>query len=87
MDGAKAMIFKLLSLFRHLTPGDAVKDSLLAVYGYWPALLMHIETGLLLGLLNLVLVAIFRGIELRHRMKLDRMKLAAEAKRRDEADS
>lgn len=80
------MIFRLLSLFRHLTPGDAVKDSLLAAYGYWPALLMHVETGLLLGLLNLALVAVFRGLELRHRMKLDRLRLAAEAKGRDEAD-
>jgi hypothetical protein len=80
------VLFKLLSLFRHLTPGDAAKDFALSVYGYWPALLMHIETGLLLGLLNLLLVAIFRGLELRHRMKLDRMRLAAQLKKPDEAE-
>ena len=80
------MLDKLLTFFRFLTPGDAVKDSLLTVYGYWPALLVHVETGLLLGLLNLLLVAVFRGLELRHRMKLDRLRLAAEAKRKDEAE-
>ena len=80
------MLDKLLTLFRHLTPGDAVKDSLLAVYGYWPALLMHIETGVVFAVLNLLVVVIFRAVELRHRMKLDRQRLAAELKGRDEAD-
>jgi hypothetical protein len=80
------MTFYLLSLFRFLKPGDAVKDAALGLYGYLPALVMNIETGLLLGLLNLALVAIFRGLELRHRMRLDRERLAARLKKPDEAD-
>lgn len=80
------MLIRILSLFKFLTPGDAVKDSALAIYGYLPAVFMHMETGLLLGILNLLLVALFRGLELRHRMKIERLK--AERRRLpDEADS
>ena len=80
------MLFTLLSLCRFLKPGDALKDTALTAYGYLPALIMNIETGLLLGLLNLLLVAVFRGLELRHRMKLDRQRLAARLKGSDEAE-
>lgn len=54
------------SVIAHLvSPGDAVKDTLLAGAGFSPALFMaHVETALFLGLLNLLLVAIFRGVEL-----------------------
>ncbi|MCA1615036.1 MAG: hypothetical protein LC795_15570 [Acidobacteria bacterium] len=76
-------MLRILSLFKFLTPGDALKDTALAAYGYWPALVMHMETGLLLGLLNLLVVVIFRVVELRHRMKIERLRAL---KKPDEAD-
>lgn len=52
-------------LLNLVSPGDAAKDTLLAGAGFSPALfLAHAETALLLGLLNLLLVAVFRGAEL-----------------------
>lgn len=48
-----------------ITPGDAVKDSLLGGAGLSLALFFkHVEIGLLLGVVNLLLVAFFRGLEL-----------------------
>lgn len=78
------MLSYVLSLVRFIKPGDAVKDTVLAAYGYWPALIMHIETGLVLGLLNLLVVIVFRTVELRHRMRLDRERL--KDKGRDETE-
>lgn len=53
-------------MLHHLvTPGDACKDTLLAGAGFSPALfLAHVETALIIGVLNLVVVVIFRGVEL-----------------------
>lgn len=48
-----------------VSPGDAVKDTLLAGAGFSPALfLAHVETALVIGVLNVVVVAVFRGVEL-----------------------
>lgn len=53
------MIFNLVS------PGDAAKDTLLAGLGFSPALLIaHVETALIIGLANVLVVAVFRGVEL-----------------------
>lgn len=79
-------LFNLLSLLKFLRPGDAFKDTALAAFGYWPALVMQIETGVILGVLNLLVVVIFRAVELRHRMRLDRERAAARRKISDEAD-
>lgn len=79
-------ILSLLKLLKFLRLGDALKDSALAAYGYWPALLLHIETGLLLGLLNLLVVVIFRAVELRHRMKLDQIRAAELPKKPDDTE-
>lgn len=48
-----------------VSPGDAVKDTLLAGAGFSPAFfLAHVETALIIGVLNVVVVAVFRGVEL-----------------------
>ncbi|HEV2707059.1 MAG TPA: hypothetical protein VGV59_14130 [Pyrinomonadaceae bacterium] len=49
-----------------ITARDVLKDSALAGVGFSPvALLTSLEPGLILGILNLVVVIVFRVIELR----------------------
>jgi uncharacterized membrane protein YagU involved in acid resistance len=62
-EGQPVLLF-LVSLARLVTPGEAVKDSLLA--GAAPAVmfLAHVETALVIGVLNVLVVAVFRGVEL-----------------------
>lgn len=60
---------QLLSSVRLVSPGDAAKDTALAFFGFTPALLLpRLEGALLvtlvLGVLNLLVVAAFRAVEL-----------------------
>lgn len=53
-------------IFKVVTPSDLAKDFSFAVLGFSPAaLLPHLDTALVLGLLNLLIVVIFRVVELR----------------------
>lgn len=71
-------------MFQHFTPGEAVKDSCLAAFGFSPtAFLAHVETGLVLGVLNIVVVIVFRVIELRMKYKAREQAPEEEALSRD----
>lgn len=51
-----------------IKPGELVKDSALAALGFSPAaILPHLDTALCLGLANLLVVIVFRLVELRMR--------------------
>lgn len=63
------MLLQLYTLLRLVSPGDAAKDTALAGVGFAPALFTARFEGallvtLVLGLLNLLVVAGFRGLEL-----------------------
>lgn len=51
-------------MFHLVTPGDLAKDSFFVGAGFSPALLGHIETGLLFGFLTLGVNVVFRAVEL-----------------------
>lgn len=53
-------------IFKVITPGDLAKDASLTALGFSPAALFaHLDTALVLGIANLLIVVIFRLVELR----------------------
>ena len=73
-------MFVLVSIARLVTPGEAVKDTMLA--GGAPAvmLLAHADTAVIFGVLNVLVVAVYRAIELW-------LKYGRKGKARDDSDS
>lgn len=51
-------------LHKLVTPGDLLKDSALAGLGFSPAAFFHMEPAVFFGFLNLLVVVVFRAVEL-----------------------
>lgn len=47
-----------------VSPGDAAQDSMFTAAGFFPAFVAHVETALIIGLVNALIVVVFRGVEL-----------------------
>lgn len=54
-----------------LTSHDIIKDSVLAAFGFLPGALTQVDVAIIFGLLNLLVVILFRLFELRRRGKRD----------------
>lgn len=52
-------------LLHLVTPGDLAKDSFFSGLGFSPALLGHVEAGVVFGILTLLVNVVFRVVELR----------------------
>ncbi len=58
-------------MFHNLTQNDLAKDFLLAALGFMPSALTQIHVALILGLCNILIVFIFRLVELSRRDRRD----------------
>ena len=58
-------------MLENLTSTDLAKDSLLAALGFMPSALTQAQVELILGLLNILIVVLFRVIELKRRNRRD----------------
>lgn len=58
-----------------MTAADLVKDAGLTALGLSPVAALHLDTALVLGVINLVVVAVIRLVEIRMRYREDVLRM------------